>query len=111
MRLGLTSSRLSYAEQQRRLMEAVLTICENTGRAQTRQRVWTMRPRNKPWTKEEIERLKKFAAGGATAARAASALNRKIISIQTQAAKLGIRFPTVRELHKKPGTAPPALRS
>jgi hypothetical protein len=64
-----------------------------------------MKPRIKPWTDEEKERLKKFTADGATAARPAAALNRKIHSVQLQAAKLGVRFPTLTEQRKKMGGA------
>ena len=64
-----------------------------------------MNPRTKPWTQEENERLKRFAADGATAARAAAAMNRTIRSVQAQAKKLGIRFPTLIEQRKKLGGA------
>jgi hypothetical protein len=62
-----------------------------------------MRPRVKPWTEEDIERLKKFAAESATVVRAAAALNRKMQSIQVQALKLGLYFPTLTEQKKKIG--------
>jgi hypothetical protein len=60
-----------------------------------------MKPLSKPWTDADNERLKQLTADGASAARVASALNRKIKSVTVQATKLGIRFPTVREQRKK----------
>ena len=46
-----------------------------------------MKPLSRPWTPGEIERLKKLAADGASAARVAAALNRKIVSVKLQARK------------------------
>jgi hypothetical protein len=62
-----------------------------------------VKPRSKFWTSAEIERLKKLAAEGASAARVAAALNRKMISVKLQAIKFEIRFPTLREQRKKAG--------
>ena len=62
-----------------------------------------MKPLRKPWTDEDNERLKKLAADGATAARVAASLNRKIVNIRIQARKLGVQFPTLREQRKKLG--------
>ena len=62
-----------------------------------------MKPRIKPWTDEENEQLTRLAADGASPARAAALLARKIVSIQNHARKLGIRFPTLEEQRKKLG--------
>jgi hypothetical protein len=40
------------------------------------------------WTTSDLERLKLLASQGASAARAAAALNRKIASVRSQARKL-----------------------
>ena len=64
-----------------------------------------MNPRIKPWTQEENKRLKRFATDGVTT-RAAAAMNRTIRSVQAQAKKLGIRFPTLIEQRKKLGGSP-----
>jgi hypothetical protein len=48
------------------------------------------------WSSEELNRLNRLVAQGASAARAAAALNRKIVSVRNQARKLGTPFPTTR---------------
>jgi hypothetical protein len=68
-----------------------------------------MKPIVQRWTDEENERLRRFAAEGASAARVAAALNRKINSVTLQASKLGFRFPTVREQRRKIVPAPTSL--
>ncbi len=68
-----------------------------------------MKPISKLWSDEEDERLKRFAADGASVARVAAALNRKIKSVTLRAAKLGVRFPTTREQRKKIIAAPTNL--
>jgi hypothetical protein len=68
-----------------------------------------MKPIKKPWTDEENERLRRLAAEGASATRAAAALNRKIKSVTLQATKLGVKFPSVREQRSKIVAAPTNL--
>lgn len=53
------------------------------------------------WTDEQIERLKDLAASGASAFRIAAALNRSIVGVRSQAKKLGIDLPTLREIRAK----------
>jgi GcrA cell cycle regulator len=53
------------------------------------------------WTDEENERLKTMVAGGATAVRAAAAFRRTIVSVRTQARKIGSPFPPIRALRRK----------
>jgi hypothetical protein len=48
------------------------------------------------WTASDLERLRLLASQGASAARAAAALNRKIVSVRYQARKLGMPLATVR---------------
>lgn len=57
-------------------------------------------PTKYSWTVQDIEKLKKYVTSGATAARAAGALNRKILSVQVQARKLGIPFQTIRKARR-----------
>ena len=52
----------------------------------------------RPWTDEDIERLKQLHASGASALRASVALKRNRVSVMTRALQLGIPFPSIREL-------------
>lgn len=54
------------------------------------------RPGTRVWSSEELNRLNGLVAQGASATRAAAALNRKIVSVRNQARKLGTPFPTTR---------------
>jgi hypothetical protein len=51
----------------------------------------------KPWTDEEIARLKSLQASGATAARASVALKRSKSYVREKPRELGIPFATLRE--------------
>lgn len=53
------------------------------------------------WTPEQNEKLKTVAAQGGSAVKAAAALGLTTLSVLTRARKLGIAFPTVREVRKK----------
>jgi hypothetical protein len=53
------------------------------------------------WTPEEVEKLARLIASGASAARAAAALGRKIMAVQVKARSIGKPFQTVREMRKK----------
>lgn len=53
------------------------------------------------WTPEQIEKLKALVASGASATRAAAALNRKVLAVKKKANDLGTPFPTVREARAK----------
>ena len=50
------------------------------------------------WTPEQIEQLKALLRGGASAVRAAAALNRSVISVQGKARELGSPFPHKRKV-------------
>jgi hypothetical protein len=52
------------------------------------------------WTPEQVARLEDLVASGASAVRAAAALRRSIISVQTRARELGMPFPPRRALKK-----------
>jgi len=54
----------------------------------------------KVWTKEQDDRLREMAAKGASAARIAGALNRKIQPVQTRARFLGCTLPSVLDQRK-----------
>jgi hypothetical protein len=56
------------------------------------------KPLTRRWDEAEIARLRALAASGASAARASSALARKITSVTKMARKLGLHFAGVREL-------------
>jgi hypothetical protein len=58
-------------------------------------------PITSPWTPEQDEKLKALAAKGASAIRAAGALKRTISGVRVRARKLGVAFPTVREIRRK----------
>ena len=68
-----------------------------------------MKPIVQRWTDEENERLIRAAAEGASAARVAGVLNRKIRSVTLQATRLGVRFPSVREQRRAMIPAPANL--
>jgi GcrA cell cycle regulator len=70
-------------------------IAHNTGKGMAKH------PTKYSWTPQEIEKLEKLVASGASAARAAGALNRKIMAVQLQARRLGTPFPTVRATRRK----------
>lgn len=52
----------------------------------------------RPWTEEDVARLKDLAASGATLMRASAALNRNGSSVQKKARSLGIKFSGVRQV-------------
>jgi hypothetical protein len=54
-----------------------------------------------PWTESDNERLKAMVAQGASLLRAAAAFRRTIVSVQSQARKLGTPFPYRRDARKK----------
>jgi orotate phosphoribosyltransferase len=54
----------------------------------------------KPWTDDEISRLRKLQASGATVARASIALKRSKSYIREKARELGTPFATLRERKK-----------
>ena len=54
-----------------------------------------------PWTDEETARLKELHAAGATALRASVVLKRSRKNLMDRARRLGIPFPTPRELKKR----------
>lgn len=56
------------------------------------------RPITRPWTPDQVELLKSLLAGGASAVRAAAALNRSIISVQGKAREIGRPFPHKRKV-------------
>jgi hypothetical protein len=57
-----------------------------------------MRPIRRAWTPEENERLKVMIAKGH---RMAAAFKRNLISIRSQARKLGIHFPSIRQMRRE----------
>lgn len=52
------------------------------------------------WTEEEIELLQQLLKSGATAVRAAAALDRSMTSVKNRARQLGTPFPHDRQLAK-----------
>jgi hypothetical protein len=64
-------------------------------------------PTKQSWTLEQTERLKTLLDTGASAARAAGALNRTIASVQVKARLMGRKFPGVQEVRKKLNQASP----
>lgn len=52
------------------------------------------------WTAEHVARLEKLVGSGASAMRAAAALNRSIISVQAKAREIGKPFPHKRAVKK-----------
>jgi hypothetical protein len=57
--------------------------------------------RKTSWTDTDNERLKALVAQGASLTRAAAAFKRTIVSVQSQARKLGTPFPHRRDARKK----------
>jgi hypothetical protein len=57
-------------------------------------------PTRLSWTPEQIARLEAMIDAGATAFRAAAAMKRTIISVQTKARQLGKPFPHVRAIRR-----------
>jgi serine/threonine-protein kinase RIO1 len=60
-------------------------------------------PRRKKaaWTDQENERLKALVAQGVSIIRAAATFKRTILSVRTQARKIGSPFPPMKEYRKK----------
>lgn len=58
-----------------------------------------------PWTPDQEERLKLLAARGASALRAAAALNRPMTSVRIWARKLGVALLGVRAVRRKLASA------
>ncbi|QUS38077.1 hypothetical protein RPMA_03820 [Tardiphaga alba] len=56
-----------------------------------------MKPLSKVWTDQDIQRLRELAAEGATAMRAASALNRRSESVKKAARQHGLKLVGTRE--------------
>jgi len=56
---------------------------------------------SKPWTEEDIQKLRKLRAEGASALRAAVALRKHPLRVRAKARELGIPFQTKRELKKR----------
>jgi hypothetical protein len=59
-----------------------------------------MKPRTRRWTDPELIRLARIIAAGGTPVRAAAALNRRIVSCQKQARKMGTPFTAQRIARK-----------
>ena len=64
-------------------------------------RLWRRRLIKSPWTEEDNERLKRLAAEGASAFRAAAALKRKVSVVRKHARQIGLTLPSIRETRKK----------
>jgi hypothetical protein len=62
--------------------------------------------RRKPWTSQDDERLKAFAAQGASVVRTASALRRRKDIVRARAKKLGCPFPPLRVVRQKWANTP-----
>ena len=56
---------------------------------------------NKPWTEDEIIRLKELRAAGASAGRTSVALKKSITRVRRKANQLGIPFEGAHELKRK----------
>jgi hypothetical protein len=54
-----------------------------------------------PWSEEDIERLRQHIERGGSAPRAAIIFKRTERAVRAQAASLGLKFPTIRDLRKK----------
>jgi hypothetical protein len=54
----------------------------------------------RPWTEEDIARLKRLQASGASPARASVALKRSRLYVMEKARELGLPFMTMRERRK-----------
>jgi hypothetical protein len=68
-----------------------------------------LRPRTKPWTAEEDERIRAFVENDATVFRVAAALKRGKAAVAKRARKLGCPFPTLNAARKKWAGAPDNL--
>lgn len=64
-------------------------------------------PTSLSWTQEQDEKLRALIASGTSALRAAAALKRGTSSVRIRARKLGVPFPTVREVRRKIAEAQP----
>jgi hypothetical protein len=53
------------------------------------------------WTEEDNQRLKAFVEQGVSIVRVAAVFNRTIMSVRTQARKIGVPFPPMRAFRKK----------
>ena len=60
-----------------------------------------MRRIHEPWTPHDDERLKAFAAQGASVVKAAAALRRKTMSVRARARAVGCHFPPYRVVRQK----------
>jgi transposase-like protein len=60
-----------------------------------------MRPIRRAWTPEENERLKAMIAKGDPPFRMVAAFKRNLISVRSQARKLGIHFPSIRQTRRE----------
>jgi hypothetical protein len=69
-------------------------------------RTLTMRRILEPWTPQDDERLKAFAAQGASILRVAAALRRRKGIVQARAKKLGCPFPPLRVIRQKWANTP-----
>jgi hypothetical protein len=69
-------------------------------------RTLTMRRLLEPWTPQDDERLKAFAAQGASVVRAAAALRRTKAIVRQRANKLGCPFPPLRVARQKWANTP-----
>ena len=58
-------------------------------------------PTKLSWTPEELARLEALIDSGASAIRAAAALNRKIVVVQNKARQIGKPFPQRRAVKKE----------
>jgi hypothetical protein len=60
-----------------------------------------MVPKKRIWTSDENERLKASVVKGVSIIKVAAALKRNIISVRTQARKLGTPFPPMKDYRKQ----------
>jgi hypothetical protein len=58
-------------------------------------------PTKVSWTVEDVEKLASLVESGASPARAAAALNRKIVAVRVKARLIGKPFPPLRIVRKK----------
>jgi hypothetical protein len=58
-------------------------------------------PTKLSWTENDLKKLEALLDAGASARRAAAALNRSVATVQSQARKSGRLFSTMRETRKK----------
>ena len=57
--------------------------------------------RSAAWTDADRDRLRELVVKRASALRAAAAFNRTVTSVRSQARKMGLSFPTIRETRSK----------